>query len=153
MNRLTKVSAFPFPDMETFGRNLVPRESIFDGMGRFFDDVKFPKYNILWKGKDMEIEVALAGYAKDDINIELTPENVLIVSSDGKDVKPAEDEDVADEHEYVHRGVAARNFSIEWKILSSEVEVGSITYVDGMLRIPLINTTPPKPDTKFLKIK
>lgn len=147
MNRLTTRSDFAFPSLTDIGRNLFLTDDLFSGMDEFFKDVKFPKYNTIVRGDDMEIEIALAGYAKEDIDVELTPENVLVVSS--TDMDEVED---ADEYTYVHHGIASRNFKIAWKIGLTH-KVGDITYIDGMLRIPLKSKAPDKPKTKSLKIK
>ena len=152
MNRLATGNTFPFPNIGDIGRNLSLVDFfMFDGLEDFFTDVKFPKYNTVMRGDDVEIEVALAGYAKEDIDIELSSENVLTVSS-------TTDEDggvVEDEEElgytYVHHGVASRNFRINFKVGLTH-EVGEITYDNGLLRIPLVSKAPEKPKTRILKI-
>jgi molecular chaperone IbpA len=151
MNRLAARSNFAFPSLNDIGRNLFLTDDLFSGMDEFFKDVKFPKYNTIVRGEDMEIEIALAGYDKEDIKIELAPENVLTVSSSPDEEGIIEDEDEIG-YEYVHRGVASRNFKISWKI-SPTHEVGDISYINGMLRIPLISKTPPEPEVKVLEIK
>lgn len=152
MNRLptTYNSPWKFNGLD-IGRNLFLADSVFDGIGEFFKDVKFPKYNVIRKGDDMEIEIALAGYAKDDIDIELTNENVLTVSSGEDEDRVVEDEDELG-YTYVHRGVASRNFKISWKV-SATHDVGKISYDNGMLRIPLKSKAPDKPKTKILQIE
>lgn len=154
MNRLpTTNSKTPIwkYDISNIGRNLFLTDSIFDGMSDFFSDVKFPKYNVLRKGNDLTIEVALAGYKKDDISIELSPDNVLSVSSGEEEESVVDDESESD-YTYIHHGVASRKFKIGWKV-SPSLEVGTITYENGMLRIPLKSTAPEKPKTKVLSIK
>ena len=152
MNRLATRSNFAFPTLNDIGRNLFLTDDLFSGMDEFFKDVKFPKYNaILHDSENMELEIALAGYDKDDINIELSPEKILTVSSSSI---YNEDEEANEElgYTYVHRGVASRNFKIAWKI-SPTHEVGDISFVNGMLRIPLLNKAPPEPEVKVLEIK
>ena len=152
MNRLATRSNFAFLTLNDIGRNLFLTDDLFSGMDEFFKDVKFPKYNTIMRGEDMEIEVALAGYDKKDIKIEFSPENVLTVSSSLEDEGVTENEDELG-YTYVHRGVAARNFKISWKIGTTH-EVGDISYVNGMLRIPLNSKAPPdKPEVKLLEIK
>lgn len=146
MNRLT-TNPISFPSFDSIGRNLSLTDFLFGGMDEFFTDVKFPKYNTIKKGDDLEIEIALAGYTKDDISIELSPENVLTVSSSKGKVVEEEDEIG---YTYVHHGVASRNFKIAWKI---KHDIGDITFVDGMLRIPLKSKAPQKQETKLLEIK
>jgi len=149
MNRLAKQHpALTFFNNNGIGRNLFLFDSIFDGFEDFFKDVKFPKYNVLTKDDDLELEVALAGYKKDELSLELSPDNILTLSADtGGGI--TED---PDELGYIYRGIASRNFKISWKIGTS-FEIGDITYENGMLRIPLNGTTPKEPDVKTLSIK
>ena len=94
---------------------------------------QYPPYNIIKESNvKWRIELALAGWSKDDIEVSLET-NVLLVRS------KAAKETV--EQEYMHRGVATRTFARGFN-LSDDVEVGDVTYVDGMLTIPLHKVIP-----------
>ena len=94
---------------------------------------QYPPYNIIKESNvKWRIELALAGWSKDDIEVSLET-NVLLVRS------KAAKETV--EQEYMHRGVATRTFARGFN-LSDDVEVGDVTYVDGMLTIPLHKIIP-----------
>jgi molecular chaperone IbpA len=157
---LKPITNTSFPFFDDIGRNLFLRDNIFDGWENFFEDVKFPKYNVksISEGK-LEIEIALAGYRKENLSVELSPENILTVATLSVDAESDSDSDtelksefIDNDVNYIHHGIAARNFKISWKIGPNR-KVGTITFEDGMLRIPLTAKTPPKTDTKRLTIK
>ena len=100
----------------------------------------YPPYNIV---KESEvrwvIEIALAGWDKDEIEVS-TESNVLLIKS--KAAKNTNDTT------YEHRGVATRTFARGFN-LSDDVEVGEVSYKNGMLSIPLQKIVP---DHQKLKI-
>ena len=104
----------------------------------------YPPYNLV---KDSEtkwrIELALAGWSKDDIEVS-TETNVLIISS-----KAAKDKS---EGEYMHRGVATRTFARGFN-LSDDVEVGEVTFENGMLVVELNRIVPEHQKRKVYEIK
>lgn len=92
----------------------------------------FPPYNLVKESATkFLLEIALAGYAKEDIEVS-TEWNKLHVDS-----KKAENT----EHEYVHRGVAKRAFQRSWT-LSDDVVVGEVNFKNGMLTIELNRVVP-----------
>ena len=56
------------------------------------------------------------------------------------------------EQEYMHRGVATRTFARGFN-LSDDVEVGEVTYVDGMLTINLHKVIPEHQKLQIFEIK
>lgn len=150
MNRLaTRCSSENvIPWFNDIGRNLFLHNPIFNGLDEFFSDVKFPKYNVISVGDNLKLEVALAGYNKEDLNLELSPNNVLTLSSSNENVI----DENPDELGYIHRGIASRNFKISWNI-GTALEVGDITYENGMLTILLNSKVPEKPKAQVLTIK
>jgi molecular chaperone IbpA len=150
MNRLPTLSRpFNHWKIEDVGRNLFFHSSIFDGVEDFFKDVSFPKYNVLKDGDNLVIEIALAGYKKEDLTVEITPENALVVKSE--DVSQDNTNDNPLNNGYVHRGIASRKFRVAWN-LGTALSVGEITFENGLLTIPLKSKSPPKPKTKLLEI-
>jgi molecular chaperone IbpA len=109
-------------------------------VNEFFNDTSFvntsgyPPYNIS-KDKDdiYEITLAVAGFKKEDIDIELEDGTLKIT---GKS-------EVLDssEKEYLHKGIAERNFVRTFK-LAEYVEVKSAKLVDGILRVSLFRNIP-----------
>ena len=93
----------------------------------------YPPYNLVKESEvRWRIEMALAGWSKDEIEVSLET-NVLLVQS-----KTAK-ENI--EQEYLHRGVATRTFARGFN-LSDDVRVGDVTFKDGMLTIPLERVIP-----------
>ena len=94
---------------------------------------QYPPYNIVKESNvKWRIELALAGWSKDEIEVSLET-NVLLVQS------KAAKENI--EQEYLHRGVATRSFARGFN-LSDDVRVGDVTFKDGMLTIPLERVIP-----------
>ena len=87
-------------------RNLtVGFDSIFDQLSSMsnFEAPSYPPYNIRKLGTDgYELEMALAGFTKDDINVEVK-EDVLTISAS----KESKDE----EESFLHKGIAKRAFT------------------------------------------
>lgn len=86
----------------------------------------YPPHNIVkYDENHYGIEVAVAGFSKEEISI-IVDQNVLTVR--GEHVSESSD------IEYLHRGVALRNFVVEFP-LAEYMEVGEASVKDGMLRI------------------
>jgi len=104
----------------------------------------YPPYNLV---KDSEtkwrIELALAGWSKEDIEVS-TETNVLIVKS-----KTAKDKG---EGEYLHRGVATRTFARGIN-LADDVEVGEVKFENGLLIIELNRIIPDHQKRKVYDIE
>ena len=94
---------------------------------------QYPRYNIVKESNvKWRIELALAGWSKDEIEVSLET-NVLLIQS------KAAKENI--EQEYLHRGVATRTFARGFN-LSDDVRVGEVTFKDGMLTVPLERVIP-----------
>ena len=86
---------------------------------------KFPPYNIKKVDEDRYvIELAVAGFGKSELDIELQEGKLSI---QGKCESP-------DATEYLYKGIAERGFKREFT-LADNVEVKSSTLVNGMLKI------------------
>ncbi len=97
-------------------------DNIFDHFERMFDgdvmnipQVNYPPYNIVKTGENTyDIELALAGFSKDDIDVEYE-NNVLTVKS----IKKAEE--VQENDAVLHRGISKRMYSKSFTV-SDDVE-------------------------------
>ena len=88
----------------------------------------FPPYNInKLDGGVTEIEVALAGYTIDDIDL-VRENNTLRISSSPK----SDDSDV----QYQYRGIAKRSFNLSFA-LGNDIEIQGAAMVNGMLVVRL----------------
>ena len=90
--------------------------------------------------------MAVAGYNKKHIDIELK-ENNLTITCSKKDEAPPEDA-----VEFVHKGIAERNFYKTFA-LAEHVKVNGAEIVDGILVIELFRKIPEKEKPKTIKIK
>lgn len=99
----------------------------------FVNTSGYPPYNIS-KGKDdvYEITLAVAGFKKDDIDIELEDGTLKITG---------ESNVIDNDMEFLHKGIAERNFIRTFK-LAEYVEVKSAKLEDGILRVSLFKNVP-----------
>jgi molecular chaperone IbpA len=91
---------------------------------------------------DFRLEVALAGYKREDIEV-TTEWNKLFV-----EVKKIDDST----DEYLHRGLAKRAFTRAWT-LSDDVEVKDVVFDDGLLTIKLNKVIPDHQKKKVYPVK
>ena len=128
-------------------------DDVFDHFGRMFDDNLFdvkvpnyPPYNIV-KVKDNEynIEVALAGYNKKDIDV-LYEDNMLTIKTADKK------EDEKQEGENLYKGIAKRMFKKSFTI-ADDVEVKGAELKDGLLKVSLEKIIPDHKKARTINIK
>jgi len=129
-------------------------DNVFDHFERMFDDdftsfsaPTFPFYNIVKQGKNKyDIELALAGYSKDDIEVNLE-DGVLTIKSKKEDTK----EDTKD-GEILHKGIAKRYFSKAFTI-ADDVEVKGAELKDGLLTVSLERIIPESKKAREITVK
>lgn len=103
----------------------------------------YPPYNIVKIDDEIQqLQVALAGYDKDSIEVAIE-KNVLSVSVPTG---------IVTEGEYVHKGIAQRSFARNWQ-LSDDTKVDDVMFKDGMLYITLKKEVPEENKRKLLPIK
>lgn len=92
----------------------------------------YPPYNIVKSGDtEYVIELAVAGFTEDDLDVEVK-DGILTVSGNTAG---------AEEHSYIHRGIAMRSFVRKFT-LADTVEAVGAQVINGMLQIRLINHIP-----------
>ena len=129
-------------------------DNVFDHFERMFEDdftsfsaPTFPFYNIVKQGKNKyDIELALAGYSKDDIEVNLE-DGVLTIKSKKED-KSEEKED----GEVIHKGIAKRYFSKAFTI-ADDVEVKGAELKDGLLKVSLERIVPEHKQPRTIEVK
>ena len=105
----------------------------------------YPPYNISKDGDDLySITLAIAGFKKSDIDIQLEDSNLLITGT-------IVTEDSQDEVEYLHKGIAERNFVRSFK-LAEYVEVKDAKLEDGLLKVELFRNVPDALKPQSIKI-
>ena len=134
-------------DIPTFARHAIGFNRLFDEMNRTFANSRsndnYPPYNIAKLDEThYVIEIAVAGFGEDEIDVELK-ENSLIV----KGTKPKKEQ----ETEYVHKGISTRNFERNFT-LADNVEVRAATVQNGVLAIALEQIVPEENKPKKIQI-
>jgi molecular chaperone IbpA len=106
----------------------------------------YPPYNIIKNDdEDFTIEIACAGFRKEEFNIHVVPTgNKLVVQG----VQDRGD----DKQDYYHKGIGARNFTRTFA-LAEDVEVTGSEFVDGMLNIFLSRNIPEEKKAKQIIVK
>ena len=146
MFTLARHSAFTPQDLQKMMGFSVGFDSIFD---RFFDmdttrDSGYPPYNIRKINEaQYVIEIALAGFSKDDIEVEVT-EGTLAVRS-------KKEEETNGDDSFVHKGIAKRSFLRSWT-LSDDIIVKGADLKDGMLIINLEKVIPDEKKPRLIQI-
>lgn len=116
--------AFSFPRSHFIGFDHVWSE--IERLSDMADNKLYPPHNVV-KHDDstFTIELALAGYSKDDLKVEVK-EGILVVAGDKS----------GEEREYLHRGISSKKFTRTFR-LSEHVVVSGADFVDGLLVIDL----------------
>ncbi len=121
-------------------------ESMFDGDVFSVPTVNFPPYNIVKTGDfTYDVELALAGYSKEDITVDYA-DNLLTVKS----IKKSDES--KDEDGILHRGIAKRYFSKAFTI-ADDVEVKGAELKDGLLKISMERIVPEGKKPRSIDIK
>ena len=130
-------------------------DNVFDHFERMIDDhnfnqmtaTNFPPYNIVKTGDyTYDVELALAGFSKNDIDVEYK-DNMLTVKSKEKDKSEAKDADGV-----LHRGISKRWFSKSFTI-ADDVEVKGAELKDGLLKISMERIIPEGKKARTIEVK
>ena len=140
-------------------RNYLDRmiDSPFNSLIDEFFNNSFPKYNIkrLYAEKGSEemydngfiIEMALAGWSKDDIKVE-TEEGMLYISSKTQE----SDKQCHEPQDYYFQGITNQSFS--WKMpLPKYGVIKNVTFENGLLSITVKVEVPEEQKRKIIEIK
>ena len=106
----------------------------------------FPPHNIVYSKntESFKVELALAGYAKEDINITLQ-EQVLTVET--KELETSNN----DEANYIHQGIAQRKFRKTFT-LGEFLVVEGADFTNGLLTITINKELPEEKKPKTIEI-
>jgi molecular chaperone IbpA len=135
----------PFDRVKTYS---IGFDRMFD---KLFDEssvvtTNYPPYNIVKvSDTDYAIQIAVAGFGKDDIEIE-TKENTLTVKSVEKK------EELVDDVTYLHKGISNRAFTRSFTI-ADDVVVKGATFENGLLSVALERIIPEEKKPRLIKIK
>jgi|TARA_Y100001970_G_scaffold666_1_gene765 molecular chaperone IbpA len=118
------------------------------GNGSLAMQPNYPPYNIRKTGKDnYSIEIALAGFNKNDVEVEFE-ENLLTVRT--KQIKKSQDENK--DGEIIHKGISQRQFARSFTI-ADDIKVNGAELRDGLLKIACEKIVPEQKKRKLIEIK
>jgi molecular chaperone IbpA len=129
----------------------IPRKA-FLGFDHIFDELEristhandsYPPHNVVkMEEHKYTVELAVAGFARDDLNIEVK-DHVLTIKGNRERRRP--------EEQYVHRGISTRTFMKSFR-LSEYTEVTGADLKDGILAILLEVKVPQEQLPKLIQI-
>jgi len=129
---------------------MFPRSSFvgFDHLFNEFDSMMkqatdtYPPHNVVKLSEDSyQIEVALAGFSRDQLTIEQDNETLTISGENG-----------GDDREYLYKGISTKRFKRTFK-LSEYVFVDGADFEDGILTIHLKYELPEEKKPRMIEIK
>lgn len=128
--------------MRNFDFSPLYRSAIgFDRMANILDNLNraeqnqpsYPPYNIELTGEDKyRITMAVAGFDRAEINIEVNQNHLTVSANKGADEQ---------QRTYLHQGIAARSFERRFQ-LADHVQVQSANYENGLLHVDLQRIIP-----------
>ena len=129
-----------------FSNRVLGFENLVDRFERLSNESQsgYPPYNIYKDGLNFQIEVALAGIEKKDIDIELS-DAVLTIKYDGP-------QDTESNAEALHRGIAKRAFKLKFT-LAEDLEVLGASLKNGLLTIDMERVVPDHKKPRSIEVK
>ena len=132
-------------NFDPFWRSSVGFDRILDLMDeslRYQPENNYPPYNILRTGENSyRITLAVAGFKPDQISVTVEQNTLTVAGRESQ----------KQDHDYVHRGIAARDFERRFG-LADFVEVKDATFEDGLLQIDLARELPEAMKPKRIEI-
>ena len=139
MNNLTTFDPF---------RNLtVGFDNVFDQLSSLsqFEIPKYPPYNIKKVDDNKyQLEMALAGFAKSDLEVEVK-DNTLTVTGNSAD-------DTENTNSFVYKGIAQRAFTRQWALMDY-LKVFNANFKDGVLTVDMELNLPEDKKAKKIEVK
>jgi molecular chaperone IbpA len=134
-------------DTNALNKALLGFDEIFNNFeNRFANQINnnYPPYNIIKQDENYyQLEIAVTGFTKDEITVEIDQNQLIVKGVRNKDVTEAE---------YLHRGLALRDFTRSWT-LAEHMEVDQGAIKNGVLTIELKRVVPEALKPRVLKIK
>ena len=129
-------------------------DDVFDTFESFFDSdlriptINYPPYNIVKTGKNAyNIEVALAGFNKKDIDVSVE-DGILTIESKMSDKDELKDED----DNTIYKGISKRYFKRSFTI-ANDVEIKGAELKDGLLKVSMEKIVPESKKLRTIDIK
>lgn len=145
---MTHLSVFG-PGFKDFEKHFIGFDEQFNRMAKLHDDLtkhipNYPPYNIKKTDDNTYvIELAVAGFARQDIEIELADGRMIVKGN-------VQNDDQADD--FLFKGIAARNFTRTFA-LDDQIEVKDAEMLNGMLKVFLERIIPEHKKPKKIEVK
>jgi molecular chaperone IbpA len=129
-------------------------DNVFDHFERMFNDdffnvptVNYPPYNIVKTGVNTyNVEVALAGFSRDDVSVEFEEGIMTIKSKDRTESKKQDADD-----NIIHKGISKRYFSKSFTV-ADDVEIKGAELKDGLLTVSMERIVPENKKARVIEI-
>ena len=135
-----------FQQLDKYDPYFIGFNSLFNRLNSFDTNPvaggNYPPYNIIHDGDKYTIELAIAGFRSDEIEVVHEPEHSrLVVKGSNK----------RNDVEYLHQGIASRTFNRTWTV-SDSIVVKSADLNDGILKIQLENVIPDEKKPRIIEV-
>jgi molecular chaperone IbpA len=127
---------------KSFGIGFGNTLDILNDLEQYSDQYKYPPHNIIETEREFIIELACAGFSKEELKVFVDDKSVVIK---GKKFKKESDSKVL----YQYNGIAVREFNKQF-VKDYYSRVDKVSYQDGILKIVLVKVFPE--DKKLLEI-
>ena len=130
-------------------------DDVFDHFESIFDipTVNYPPYNLVKTGDNkFDIEIALAGFNKKDIDVSVENGLLTIESKVKSVVNDSVGADANKDEQMIHKGISKRYFKRSFTI-ADDVEVKGAELKDGLLKVSMEKIIPESKKLKTITIK
>jgi len=107
----------------------------------------FPKVNVIEKEDSYDIEIAVAGFDKDDVELELK-DNAMLIKADKKEERESEDK------KYLTKEIASRSFR-RTVVFPSEINADDVSakYENGIIKCRVGKVEEDKPSSVKIEVE
>lgn len=112
---------------ESFFADIVPSVKTFNDLQT---NVPFPKINVAETEEEYVVDIAVAGFDKDDISLELK-ENTLFIKAEKKEKKEESD------RTYLRKEISSRSFSRAVRFPEKTTSDVNASYKDGIVNVSI----------------
>jgi len=139
------------PHRDFPGKGFFPNERPAKEIKDVFGDIlemgrnpSFPPYDVKLTDKGYQIDIAVAGFAREDLDV-YVDDSVLVIEG-------RRDNEADKKEKFLHKGIAKRKFKLRFK-LSDTLEVGYSKMSNGLLTIDIDRKERKEEDVKRIEIE
>ena len=141
------MKTYQIANLDDIGRSLIGFDTLFTELERRFlnqASTNYPPHNVIKLDENQyEIQLAVTGFDKSEISVQVE-NNVLLVKGESNTVG-------YEEAQYLHRGLATRDFARQFP-LAEHIEVRGAEIKNGMLIVKLERLIPESAKPKIIDI-